>query len=91
MSLAKLKLISRLRSQHRSANSRRSEEEKEYEAYLQTLSDQELQALYEQMMRELDNDPEVIARRKRYESMTVEELTEEMQKKLRASLCQNRL
>ncbi len=85
MSLAKLKLISRMRSQYPSADSRRSEEQKDYDAYLQTLSDEELQALYEQKMKELENDPEVIARRERYESMTVEELTEEMQKALRAS------
>ena len=85
MSLAKLKLISRLRSQYPSAKSRRSEEERQYEAYLQTLSENELQALYEQKMRELDNDPKVIARREIYESMTVEELTEEIQKALRAS------
>jgi len=85
MSLAKLKLISRLRSQYPSAKSRRSEEERQYEAYLESLSEEELQALYEEKMRELDNDPEVIARRERYESMTVEELTEEIQKALRAS------
>jgi hypothetical protein len=46
MSLAKLKLISRLRSQYPSAKSRRSEEERQYEAYLQTLSSEELEALY---------------------------------------------
>jgi hypothetical protein len=85
MSLAKLKRISQLRRQYPAAKERRSEEERLYEAYLESLSEEELQALYEEKMRELENDPEVIARRERYESMTVEQLTEEIQKALRAS------
>lgn len=77
MSLAKLKLISRMRSQYPSANSRRSEEEKDYEAYLQTLSSEELEALYNEKMAELDNDPEMIANMERWSKMTYEELTQE--------------
>lgn len=85
MSLAKLKLISRLRSKTPSANSRRSEEEKDYEAYLQTLSDEELEALYKARMAELNNDPEVIANMERWSKMTYEELLNEYFLKLKAS------
>jgi hypothetical protein len=85
MSLAKLKLISRMRSQYPSANSRRSEEEKDYEAYLQTLSSEELEALYNARMAELNNDPEVIANRERWSKMTYEELINEYYAKLKAS------
>jgi len=85
MSLAKLKLISRLRSQYPSAKSRRSEEEKDYEAYLQTLSSEELEALYNARMAELNNDPEVIANRERWSKMTYEELINEYYAKLKAS------
>ena|GEM_PF-2716900 len=85
MSLVKLKLISRMRSQYPSANSRRSEEQKDYEAYLQTLSDEELEALYNARMAELNNDPEVIANRERWSKMTYEELINEYYAKLKAS------
>jgi hypothetical protein len=85
MSLAKLKLISRLRSQYPSAKSLRSEEEKDYEAYLQTLSSEELEALYNARMAELNNDPEVIANRERWSKMTYEELINEYYAKLKAS------
>jgi hypothetical protein len=85
MSLAKLKLISRLRSQYPSAKSRRSEEERQYEAYLQTLSSEELEALYNARMAELNNDPEVIANRERWSKMTYEELINEYYAKLKAS------
>ncbi len=84
MSLAKLKLISRLRSKTPSAKSRRSEEEKDYEAYLQTLSSEELEALYNARMAELDNDPEVIANGERWSKMTYEELVNEYYAKLKA-------
>ncbi len=85
MSLAKLKLISRMRSQYLSANSRRSEEQKDYEAYLQTLSSEELEALYNARMAELNNDPEVIANMERWSKMTYEELINEYYAKLKAS------
>ena len=85
MSLAKLKLISRMRSKTPSANSRRSEEEKDYEAYLQTLSSEELKALYNARMAELNNEPEVIANRERWSKMTYEELINEYYAKLKAS------
>jgi hypothetical protein len=85
MSLAKLKRISRLRSKTSSANSRRSEEEKDYEAYLQTLSDEELEALYNEKMAELDNDSEMIANIERWSKMTYEELLNEYYAKLKAS------
>ena len=85
MSLAKLKLISRLRSQYTSAKSRRSEEERQYEAYLQTLSSEELEALYNEKMAELDNDPEMIANMERWSKMTYEELVNEYILKLKAS------
>jgi hypothetical protein len=85
MSLAKLKLISRLRSQYPSAKSRRSEEERQYEAYLQTLSSEELEALYNEKMAELDNDPEMIANMERWSKMTYEELVNEYILKLKAS------
>ena len=85
MSLAKLKLISRLRSKTPSAKLRRSEEEKDYEAYLQTLSSEELEALYNARMAELNNDPEVIANRERCSKMTYEELINEYYAKLKAS------
>jgi hypothetical protein len=85
MSLAKQKLISRLRSKTPSAKLRRSEEEKDYEAYLQTLSNEELKALYNEKLAELDNDPEVIANRERWEKMTYEELLNEYYAKLKAS------
>jgi hypothetical protein len=84
MSLAKLKLISRLRSQYPSAKSRRSEEEKDYEAYLQTLSSGELEALYNEKMAELDNDPEMIAKMECWSKMTYEELVNEYFLKLKA-------
>lgn len=85
MSLAKLKLISRLRSKTPSAKSRRSEEERQYEAYLQTLSSEELEALYNKKMAELNNDPEVIANMERWSKMTYEELVNEYFQKLKAS------
>lgn len=85
MSLAKLKRISQLRRQYPSANSRRSEEEKDYEAYLQTLSDEELNALYNEKLAELDNDPEMIANNERWSKMTYEELLNEYYAKLKAS------
>ncbi len=85
MSLAKLKLISRMRSKTPSAKLRRSEEEKDYEAYLQTLSDEELEALYNERMAELDNDPEMIANNERWSKMTCEELLNEYYAKLKAS------
>jgi hypothetical protein len=85
MSLAKLKLISRLRSKTPSANSRWSEEQKDYEAYLQTLSSEELEALYNARMAELNNDPEVIANMERWSKMTYEELINEYYAKLKAS------
>jgi hypothetical protein len=74
-----------MRSQYPSANSRRSEEEKDYEAYLQTLSSEELEALYNARMAELNNDPEVIANRERWSKMTYEELINEYYAKLKAS------
>jgi hypothetical protein len=74
-----------MRSQYPSANSRRSEEQKDYEAYLQTLSDEELEALYNARMAELNNDPEVIANRERWSKMTYEELINEYYAKLKAS------
>jgi len=85
MSLAKLKLISRLRSQYPSAKSRRSEEERQYEAYLQTLSSEELEALYNEKMAELNNDPEMIANMERWSKMNYEELVNEYFLKLKAS------
>jgi hypothetical protein len=83
MSLAKLKLISRMRSQYPAAKDRLSEEDKQYEAYLKTLSAEELHVLFDQRMKELDNDPKWIAERDRLSKMTVEELTEEYFQKLR--------
>jgi hypothetical protein len=85
MNLARLREFKRIRERYPKISKRQLEEDREYEQYLESLSEEELQALYEQKMRELENDPEVIARRKRYESMTVEQLTEEIQKALRAS------
>jgi hypothetical protein len=85
MSLAKLKLISRLRSQYPSANSRRSEEEKDYEAYLKSLSDEELKTLYENDLEEYRKSPEGIALDKRLAGMSIEELTQEYFLKLKAS------
>jgi hypothetical protein len=85
MSLAKLKLISRLRSKTPSAKLRRSEEAKDYEAYLQTLSSEELEALYNARMAELNNDPEVIANMERWSKMTYEELINEYYANLKAS------
>ncbi len=85
MSLAKLKLISRMRSQYPSANSRRSEEEKDYEAYLQTLSSEELEALYENDLAEYRKSPEGIALDKRLAGMSIEELMLEMNEMLKAS------
>jgi hypothetical protein len=74
-----------MRSQYLSANSRRSEEQKDYEAYLQTLSSEELEALYNARMAELNNDPEVIANMERWSKMTYEELINEYYAKLKAS------
>jgi len=85
MSLAKLKLISRLRSKTPSAKLRRSEENKQYEAYLKTLSDEELKTLYENDLEEYRKSPEGIALDKRLAGMSIEELTQEYFLKLKAS------
>ncbi len=85
MSLAKLKLISRLRSKTPSAKLRRSDENKEYEAYLKTLSDEELSTLIENEMAEFRKSPEGIALDKRLAGMSIEELTQEYFLKLKAS------
>jgi hypothetical protein len=85
MSLAKLKLISRLRSKTPSAKLRRSEENKQYEAYLKTLSDEELSTLIENEMAEFRKSPEGIALDKRLAGMSIEELTQEYFLKLKAS------
>jgi hypothetical protein len=85
MSLAKLKRINQLRSKAPLANLRRSEDNKEYEAYLKTLSDEELKTLYENDLEEYRKLPEGIALDKKYAAMTVEELTQEYFQKLKAS------
>ena len=85
MSLAKLKLISRMRSKTPSAKLRQSEEEKDYEAYLKSLSDEELKTLYENDLEEYRKSPEGIALEKRLAGMSIEELTQEYFLKLKAS------
>jgi hypothetical protein len=85
MSLAKLKLISRMRSKTPSGKLRRSDENKEYEAYLKTLSDEELSTLIENEMAEFRKSPEGIALDKRLAGMSIEELTQEYFLKLKAS------
>ena len=85
MSLAKLKLISRMRSKTPSAKLRQSEEEKDYEAYLKSLSDEELKTLYENDLEEYRKSPEGIALDKRLAGMSIEELTQEYFLKLKAS------
>ncbi len=85
MSLAKLKRINQLRSKAPSAKLRQTEDNKQYEAYLKTLSDEELKTLYENDLEEYRKSPEGIALAKKYAAMTVEELTQEYFLKLKAS------
>ena len=85
MSLAKLKRISQFRSQYPAAKDRLSEEDKQYEAYLKTLSDEELKTLYENDLEEYRKSPEGIALDKRLAGMSIEELTQEYFLKLKAS------
>ncbi len=84
MSLAKLKRINQLRSKTPSAKLR-TEDNKEYEAYLKTLSDEELKTQYENILNEYLESSEGIALQQRLEQMSLEELTEEYFQKLKAS------
>ncbi len=84
MSLAKLKRINQLRSKAPSAKFQRTEKDEEYEAYLKSLSNEELSTLIENEMAEFRKSPEGIALDKKYAAMTVEELTQEYFNKLKA-------
>ncbi len=85
MTFAKLQKYKRIIEQYPKTTVRESAKDREYQQYLESLSSEELTALYNARMAELNNDPEVIANRERWSKMTYEELLNEYYAKLKAS------
>ncbi len=85
MTFVRLQKYKRLIEQYPKPTARESAKDREYQQYLESLSSEELTALYNEKLAELDNDPEVIANRERWEKMTYEELLNEYYAKLKAS------
>ncbi len=84
MKFARLQKVKRIRERYPKTTARESAKDREYQQYLDSLSTEELKALYNEKLAELDNDPEMIANRERWSKMTVEELTQEYFQKLKA-------
>jgi hypothetical protein len=78
------RLLKRLEKTYPKAGVKPTEQDREYELYLKTLSTEELKALYNEKMAESANDPEVIANMERWSKMTYEELLNEYFQKLKA-------
>ncbi len=85
MNLARLREFKRIRERYPKISKRQLEDDREYQLYLDSLSAEELKALYNEKLAESANDPEMIANVERWSKMTVEELTEEYFLKLKAS------
>lgn len=85
MNLARLREFKRIRERYPKISKRHLEQDREYEQYLDSLSIEELKALYNAHLEEYSNSPEWIAKQKRLEGMTVEQLMEEIQELLKAS------
>jgi hypothetical protein len=85
MNLARLRAFKRIRERYPKISKKHLEQDREYEQYLESLSNEELKALYNAHLEEYSNSPEWIAKQKRLEGMTVEQLMEEIQEVLKAS------
>jgi hypothetical protein len=85
MTFARLQKVQRYLARYPQASTRESAKDREFQRYLESLSIEELNALYNERMAELDNDPEMIANNERWSKMTYEELLNEYFEKLKAS------
>lgn len=85
MNLARLREFKRIRERYPKISKRHLEQDREYDQYLESLSNEELKALYNAHLEEYSNSPEWIAKQKRLEGMTVEQLMAEIQEVLKAS------
>ncbi len=85
MSFARLQKVKRILERYPKTTARESAKDREYEQYLDSLSIDELKALYNAHLAEYRNSPEGLATQKRLEGMTVEQLMEEIQELLKAS------
>lgn len=80
MSFARLEKIKRLRARYPKAALRESAEDREYEQYLDSLSESELEALINAKLDEYRNSPEGMTTQERLEGMSEEQLMEELQR-----------
>ncbi len=85
MGLKRLQKVKRFVAQYPKVATKESAKDREFQQYLESLSIDELKALYENYLEEYRNSPEGIALDKRLEGMSLEELMREMQKMLKAS------
>jgi hypothetical protein len=85
MSFARLQKVKRILERYPKTTARESAKDREYQQYLDSLSIEELKALYNAHLEEYSNSPEWIAKQKRLEGMTVEQLMAEIQEVLKAS------
>jgi hypothetical protein len=81
----RLQKVKRIVAQYPKSSERESEDQKEFNKYLEGLSDEELQAVYDKYLEEYCSSPEGIAMEKRLAGMSIEQLTKEMHEMLKAS------
>jgi hypothetical protein len=84
MSFARLEKIKRLRARYPKAALRESAEDREYQQYLDSLTESELTELIHGKLDEYSKSPEWIAKQERLEGMSEEELMDELQLLLKA-------
>jgi hypothetical protein len=82
MSFARLEKIKRLRARYPKAALRESTEDREYQQYLDSLSESELTELIHGKLEEYRNSPEGLATQARLEGMSEDQLMEEIKSKI---------
>lgn len=85
MYFSRMEKYKRIRARYPKSTARESAKDREYEQYLDSLTESELEVLINAKLDEYSNSPEGLATQARLEGMSEEELIEELQRQLKAS------
>jgi hypothetical protein len=83
--LKRLEKVKRIVEKHPKVGTIESAKDREFQQFIEGLSDEELKALYDNYLEEYRNSPEGITLNKRLAGLSMEQLIKEMNEMLKAS------